>query len=70
MAKNVDEFEQKIKDILEGKLPSLIEEGYKVAQERDIKRIGLQLKEVYETVLKQASLPKKKKHRHKKEEVK
>ena len=51
-AKNVDEFETKIKDILEGKLPNLTEEAYKVAQERDIKIIGEQLKEVYESLYK------------------
>ena len=51
-AKNVDEFEEKIKGILEGKLPSLVEEGYKVAAERDLKTIGKKLKAVYEEVLK------------------
>ncbi len=69
-AKNVDEFEQKIKDILEGKLPSLVDAGYKVAQERDIKKIGEQLKEVYEIVLKQEQVPKRRRSRKKKEEVK
>lgn len=51
-AKNVDEFEEKIKGILEGKLPSLVEEGYKVAAERDLKTVGKQLKKVYEEVMK------------------
>ena len=50
-AKDVDEFEKKIKDFFDGKLPSLVEEAYKVAIERDIKTIGKQLKEVYEYVL-------------------
>ena len=51
-AKNLDEFEDKIKKIINGELPSLGEEAYKVAQERDIKTIGKRLKEVYEEVLK------------------
>ncbi len=51
-AKDVDEFEKKIKDFFDGKLPSLVEEAYKVAIERDIKTIGKQLKAVYEEVLK------------------
>ena len=50
-AKDIDDFEIKIKKILEGKLPDLTEEGYKVACSRDLKIIGQQLKEVYEKVL-------------------
>ena len=50
-AKNVDDFEKKIKLIVEGKLPDLTLEGYKVAKERDIKKIGYKLKKVYEYVL-------------------
>ncbi len=51
-AKDVDEFEKKIKLFFDGKLPSLVEEAYKVAVERDLKTIGKQLKKVYEEVLK------------------
>ena len=51
-AKDVDECEKKIKNILEGKCPDLTEEGYKVAKERDIKKIGKQLKEAYEEAMK------------------
>jgi len=51
-AKDVDDFEKKIVDILEGKVPSLVKEGYKVAEERDINKIGLKLKEVYTEVMK------------------
>lgn len=51
-AKNIDEFEDKTKKIIEGELPSLKEESYKVAVERDIKKIGKQLREVYEELLK------------------
>ena len=52
-ASNIDQFEEKIKKILNKELPSLIEEGYKVAEERKIENIGKQLKEVYELVLKE-----------------
>ncbi|MBQ9011499.1 MAG: glycosyltransferase [Bacilli bacterium] len=50
-AKDVDEFEKKIKDLVEGRLPSVVDQGYKVAKERDIKKIGLELKKIYEKVL-------------------
>lgn len=50
-AKDVNEFEQKIKEILEGNLSSLVEEGYKVAQERDLKIVGKKLIEIYKSVL-------------------
>jgi 1,2-diacylglycerol-3-alpha-glucose alpha-1,2-glucosyltransferase len=50
-ARNIDEFEIKIKDIINGKLPDLTKEGYKVAKERDLKYIGEQLKEIYEKTL-------------------
>ncbi len=50
-AKTVDDFEEKIKLILNKKLPSLVEEGYKVAQNRDVKKVGLELIEVYNSVL-------------------
>ena len=46
------EFEQKIRDIVEKRLPDLTEEGYKIAKERDIKIIGKQLKQIYIDVLK------------------
>ncbi|MBS7021305.1 MAG: glycosyltransferase [Firmicutes bacterium] len=46
-----DEFEIKIKGILEHQLPDLTEKGYVEAQKRDIKEIGKELKEVYETVM-------------------
>ncbi len=51
-AKNLDEFEDKTKKIINKELPSLGDKAYKVAKERDIKIIGKQLKEVYEEVLK------------------
>ena len=51
-AKNIGEFENKIKKIINNKLPDLTEESYKVAEERRIEKIGQQLKKVYEDVLK------------------
>lgn len=50
-AKSLDEFEKKIKGILEGKLPNLTEKAYEVAIERDIKKIGKKLINVYKEVL-------------------
>ena len=54
-AKNIDEFEEKIKKIINHQLPDLGEEAYKVAQERDIKIIGKKLHEVYDKVLQKES---------------
>jgi len=51
-AKDVDEFEKKIKDFFDGKLPSVTEEAYKVAVERDLKTVGKKLKAVYKEVMK------------------
>lgn len=51
-ASDVDEFEEKIKKIINNELPDLTEEGYQVAVDRDIKKIGEKLKEIYEYVLK------------------
>jgi len=50
-AKNLDEFEEKIKKLINNELPYLGDEAYKVAQERDIKTVGKKLKEVYEELL-------------------
>ena len=51
-AKNLNEFRKKINYIISGKLTNLGNEEYKVARERDIKKVGLQLKNVYEDVIK------------------
>ena len=51
-AKDIDEFYDKIKKVMNNELPNLGETAYQVAVERDIKKIGKQLKEVYEEVLK------------------
>ena len=50
-AKDKEEMALKIPDIIEGKLPSLIEEGYKVAAERDLIKVGADLKVIYEQLL-------------------
>lgn len=52
-AKDVDDFEFKIKEFISGKLKSVSKNAYQVAIERDQKNIGKQLKSVYEEVLKQ-----------------
>ena len=52
-AKDLDEFEDKIKKILNRDLPNLTEEGYKVALSRDIKKIGKKLVEIYTNVMKE-----------------
>lgn len=51
-AKNVDEFEKKIKDFLNGKIKSVVDAAYPLALERDQRLIGEKLREVYEEVLK------------------
>lgn len=50
-AKDIDDFENKIKKVLEGKLPDLTENGYKLAKSRDIKRIGKKLISIYRKIL-------------------
>lgn len=50
-AKTLDEFEYKIKKILDGDLPNLTCEGYKVAEKRDIKKVGKKLISIYKDVL-------------------
>ncbi len=51
-AKDVNEFEEKIKKILNKELPSVTKNAYQRAQERDIKIVGKQLKKVYKEVMK------------------
>ncbi len=50
-AKDVDEFEEKIKKYFKGELKSVSKNAYHKAEERDIKLVGKQLKEVYTEVL-------------------
>ncbi len=51
-AKDLDDFEKKIKKILEKKLPDLTEAGYVEAKKKDIKTVGQELVNTYEEVLK------------------
>ena len=50
-AKSLDEFEEKIKGILENKLPNLTEKAFSVAEERSIENAGKRLVSLYESVL-------------------
>ncbi len=50
-AKDIDEFERKIRDIISLKLPDLTEEAYKVAEQRSLDNVGKQLKNVYESLI-------------------
>ena len=52
-AKDVDEFEKKIKDFFSGKIKSVAKHSYKLAEERDLKNVGKQLKEVYKSIYKE-----------------
>lgn len=47
-AKDIDDFEEKIRLFQAKKLPSLNEAAYRVAQERDLKSIGKELEKAYE----------------------
>lgn len=49
-AKDIDDFERKIRLFFEGKLPSLTDKAYNVALERDIKTVGEKLKKIYESL--------------------
>ena len=51
-AKNIDEFEEIIKKIIEGELPNLTEEGYKLAKKKDTEIVGKELIKTYEETLK------------------
>jgi len=51
-AKNIDEFEDKIKKIINNELPNLTDKAYLVAKERSLEIVGEKLKKVYEEVLK------------------
>jgi len=55
---SIQDFEDKIKGIINGTLPDLTDAGYMVAKERDIKKIGHKLKEVYEKILEKDTIKK------------
>ena len=50
-AKDVDEFETKIRKIINKELPKIGNNAYDIAKERDIKEVGKQLKKVYESLM-------------------
>lgn len=50
-AQNLADFEDKIQGILEGQVPSLVDEGFKVAQARSIENVGQRLKACYDLAL-------------------
>ena len=47
LAKNIEDFEKKIKKILNGDLPDLTKEARKMALEKDIRKTGKELIEIY-----------------------
>jgi 1,2-diacylglycerol-3-alpha-glucose alpha-1,2-glucosyltransferase len=49
--KKNDEFETLIRDIMEGQVPKLIEEGYMKVKERSISKVGSVLTDVYQNLL-------------------
>ena len=51
-AKNIDEFESLAVQILENKLPDLRDNAYIMANSREITKVGKQLIEVYESLMK------------------
>ena len=51
MARNVNEFKDKIEEIVSGKLPSFVKEAYSIAKERKSENIGEKLKKVYQSCL-------------------
>ena len=52
MGRDNNEFKKMIEDYLDGKIDSTVESGYKVAEERSIEKIGNQLKNIYQQILK------------------
>ncbi|MDF7626325.1 glycosyltransferase [Lactobacillaceae bacterium L1_55_11] len=50
-ARNLEEFDQKMADILGGDLPDLTAAGYEVAKGRDLTVIGPELKQAYQDVI-------------------
>ena len=51
MAKSIDEFKQKIEELINREIQSLSEEAYKIAIERKSENIGKKLKETYSKVV-------------------
>ena len=51
MAKDIDEFKYKIENIINGKLPILVNNAYQIAEERKSENVGEKLKKIYTDVL-------------------
>lgn len=51
-AKDVDDFERKIRMFFDGEIKSVAKNGYTIAKERDINQIGILLKNIYEDLYK------------------
>ena len=51
LANNINEFVQLAEDILEKRLPSLVENGYEVVCSRSFAQTGRQLSEAYKRAL-------------------
>ncbi len=49
--KSQEDFAEKIRGILEGKLPDLTEQGYRIAEEKSLLKVGKQLSEIYRSLL-------------------
>ena len=49
-AKDLDDFEKKVKLFFQGKLKDLTENGYEVAKTKDINDVGKKLKKIYESL--------------------
>lgn len=47
---SIGEFQDKIRKILIGRLPALQDSGYKLVKEKDIGKIGMKLKTIYESI--------------------
>lgn len=50
-AKDLEEYETKIKGVLENELPSTVQNGYNKVKDKDIKKVGKQLIDVYNKLL-------------------
>ena len=51
MARNVNEFKEKIEKIINRNLPSLVQNAYNIAEERKSKNIGIKLKNIYSNLI-------------------
>jgi len=54
-AKNIDEFESKIKSIISGELPNITDNGMKAVHDMDIKEVAKKLKNIYNLAIKKSN---------------